>query len=151
MNAGISIRIALETDTPAISDLSERLGYPAALQVISARIQKILARNDQLLLVALLGQQVCGWLQAHATETIESGARVEILGLIVGEQARRRGLGRLLVEHTERWAAEIGAEAVVVRTNIARAASQTFYQALGYSHSKTQAVYRKPLPRVPLV
>ena len=38
---------------------------------------------------------------------------------------------------------EIGAEAVVVRSNTKRVESHIFYPALGFTVSKTQSVYRK--------
>ena len=102
-------------------------------------------RPEQLVLVAILEGQIAGWLQAQASEVLESGFRVEIVGLIVSESFRRRGVGRCLVERAEQWAKEIGAPAIVVRSNLKRVESHIFYPALGFSSSKSQAVYRKTL------
>jgi GNAT superfamily N-acetyltransferase len=88
--------------------------------------------------------QVVGWLQAHAARIVESGFRVEITGMVVAPEARRRGVGRLLVAEAERWASERSAEAIVVRSNVDRVESHSFYPALGYRLTKTQRVYRKP-------
>jgi GNAT superfamily N-acetyltransferase len=74
---------------------------------------------------------------------LESGLRVEIVGLIVSETMRRRGVGRCLVEYAETWAKEISAETVVVRSNTKRVESRVFYPSLGFLPSKTQVVYRK--------
>jgi GNAT superfamily N-acetyltransferase len=76
---------------------------------------------------------------------LESGFRVEINGLIVSPEARRRGVGRALVSRAEEWALQVGAEAIVVRSNVQRIESHAFYPALGYDVSKTQTVYRKRL------
>jgi GNAT superfamily N-acetyltransferase len=86
---------------------------------------------------------ICGWLQAHHSDALESGSRVEIVGLIVSDGMRRRGVGRGLVAQAETWAAEISAEAVVARSNAKRIESHAFYPSLGYLPSKTQVVYRK--------
>jgi GNAT superfamily N-acetyltransferase len=86
-----------------------------------------------------------GWLQAHASHVLESGFRVEITGLIVSPEARRQGIGRALVNRAEEWACKLGAKAIVVRSNVHRVESHTFYPALGYDVSKTQTVYRKRL------
>src|SRR5262245_8196435 len=75
------VRTALESDAPAIARLTAQLGYQALGESIRARIQKIVAHSEHLLIVAQSGEVVCGWLQAHCAEVIESGARVEILGL----------------------------------------------------------------------
>jgi GNAT superfamily N-acetyltransferase len=149
MNAGISIRWASEADSPAFARLTTELGYPASAEAIGERLAKILGRSDHLVIVAQAGGRVCGWLQAHSADVIESGARVEIVGLIVAEDMRRKGIARLLVEDAERWASAQGINLLVVRTNVSRVVSHQFYAALGFMHSKTQAVYRKRLSTTP--
>ena len=144
MNAAV-IRPPTEADAPAIARLTAQLGYAASTESIRARLQRIVAHQEHLLLVAQSGEEVCGWLQAHRAEVIESGTRVEILGLVVAEDRRREGVGRLLVARAEKWARELEVEAVVVRTNVVRSESQQFYAALGFHLTKTQAVYRKDL------
>jgi 4-amino-4-deoxy-L-arabinose transferase-like glycosyltransferase len=80
---------------------------------------------------------------------LESGYRVEIVGLIVGQGCRRRGIGRALVQKAERWALEIGSQVLVVRSNTKRVESHDFYAALDFNATKTQAVYRKQLTKEP--
>jgi GNAT superfamily N-acetyltransferase len=138
------IRAATLQDAEAIALLSKELGYPVDLRMLREWLGAILARDDQRVIVAETpGGVVCGWLQAHSITVLESGLRVEILGLIVSESVRRRGVGRILVQQAETWAAEISAEAVVVRSNAKRVESHAFYPSLGYTPSKTQVVYRK--------
>jgi GNAT superfamily N-acetyltransferase len=87
--------------------------------------------------------RVCGWLQAHCCDALESGFRVEIAGLVVLEAMRRRGIGRSLLAQAETWAAEISAETVIVSSNAKRVESHAFYPSLGYIPSKTQVVCRE--------
>src|SRR5215831_12144877 len=138
MGNKISIRAATKADAAVIAKLTTELGYPVSAEVMRTRLAKILACREQLMIVALAERQVCGWLQAHYTEVIESGARVEIAGLIVTEKMRRRGIGRLLLAYAEDWAAAIHVRAMVVRTNMIRVASHVFYIAQGFAHVKTQ-------------
>ena len=145
MTGEVIVRPAAIGDAHEIAHLSGQLGYPVAGEAMAHRLKSALARNDQLLLVAEIGGKVGGWLQAQSAEIIESGFRVEIVGLIVDENMRRRRAGRRLVQEIERWAASLGAQTVVVRTNVSRAESHIFYGALGYRHTKTQHVYRKVL------
>ena len=112
------------------------------------RVLAILASTADRLIVAVdSSDAVVGWLQAHTAHKIESGFCVEITGLVVSPAARRRGAGRSLVADIERWARRISAEAVVVRSNIKRVESHSFYPALGFTATKTQTVYRKPSRR----
>ena len=142
-----TVRRAAEQDAHAVARLSAELGYPAPLETMRERIRAISASSADLLIVAAdpTGEPV-GWLQAHAAQLIESGFRVEIVGLIVATAARRKGIGRSLVAAAERWAKSIRAPAIVVRSNIQRASSHAFYPALNFSATKTQNVYRKSLP-----
>jgi predicted N-acetyltransferase YhbS len=141
----ISVRLARDADAERIAQLSCMLGYTATSEVISERLRTVVASENDLILVAMSDSGVVGWLQAHASQPIESGFRVEIIGLIVSPDVRRSGIGRLLVDHAEEWARKLGAGAIVVRSNVQRVESHAFYPALGYTASKTQTVYRKTM------
>jgi predicted N-acetyltransferase YhbS len=145
----MTIRDAVSSDAEAIARLTCQLGYATDAETISARLARISACRYQLVLVAILEGEIAGWLQANVSDVLESGFRAEIVGLIVGEKNRRSGIGRSLVQRAEQWAIAIGAEAVVVRSNTNRIESHRFYPALGFTASKTQAVYRKPLKTAP--
>ena len=124
-----------------------QLGYLVDGSTISIRLRSMLGKPDYLVAVACKAKRIAGWVQAHASTALESGARVEIVGLVVSAEVRRRGIGHLLVDFVERWAATVSAETVVVRSNVARDESHAFYPALGYTRTKTQAVYRKLAPK----
>ncbi len=142
----ISIRGASEADLAEIAALSAELGYPTDPASLRARLRDLLWREDQLAAVALTeAGQVCGWMQAHSSVALESGFRVEIVGLVVVPAMRRHGVGRRLVQHAEAWAAQLQAEAVVVRSNVNRRESHAFYRKLGYARTKMQTVYRKQI------
>jgi GNAT superfamily N-acetyltransferase len=144
MATEVKVRAATPEDAAPIGALSAELGYPVEPSVLRQRLGRILARDDQRLLVAELpGGEVCGWLQAHGSDSVETGSRVEIVGLVVSQRRRRCGVGRALVARAEAWAAERSAETIVVRSNAKRIESHAFYPALGYLTWKTQVVYRK--------
>jgi GNAT superfamily N-acetyltransferase len=150
MQNSVLVRRATEADAQSVAHLSGELGYAAASEVMRDRLHKVLASDADLLIVAVdATHEVVGWLQAHAAHVVETGFRVEILGLVVADKIRRRGVGRLLVKEAESWAKSLSADAVVVRTNAKRAESHPFYLALGYTTTKTQVVYRKALRQSP--
>ena len=142
----ITIKPATVDDATAIADLSSSLGYPASVPVTIQRIECVSDSPSDVLLVAVADDgRTVAWIQGHHAFLIESGPRVEIVGLVVADGYRRRGIGRRLVHEIERWACERGAAAIVVRSNIARQESHAFYPAAGYTTTKTQHVYRKQL------
>jgi GNAT superfamily N-acetyltransferase len=141
----MTIRDALLSDAAEIAALTAELGYEANAEAIAGRLGRVTDRRAQMVVVAVAEAKIVGWVQAQASEVLESGFRVEIVGLVVAASCRRRGVGRGLVAAAERWAIEIGAPAIVVRSNLKRTESHRFYPALGFSTSKTQAVYRKVL------
>jgi predicted N-acetyltransferase YhbS len=146
MSTRITIRCTTENDARSIAKLARELGYATTSKMMRSRIRAILLSPADFLIVAVDSSgSVIGWLQAHAAHVVESGFRVEILGLIVSTATRRRGVGRSLVTKAERWAKSISAEVIVVRSNATRVESHAFYPALGYASTKTQLVYRKPL------
>jgi len=145
--AALTIRIAVPPDASRLAELSAELGYPASSTEITGRLERLLDReNETVLVCALPSGQVVGWLHASEQELLESGRRCEILGLVVDSEHRSRGVGRRLVLAVEQWAAGRGIEQMAVRSNVARAESHPFYQRLGYVRAKTQHAYRKRLP-----
>ena len=142
-----TIRTAHPSDAAEITALTVQLGYTTENDSTHDRLERLLKRPDQLVLVACVEGRLTGWLQAHAYDILESGFIVEIVGLVVAQDNRRSGSGRALVQQAEHWASGLGAETLVVRSNVLRTESHRFYPALGFIASKTQAVYEKPLSR----
>ncbi|HEY3885335.1 MAG TPA: GNAT family N-acetyltransferase [Vicinamibacterales bacterium] len=139
----VAIRRASVSDAAIVAKLSSLLGYPAAPVDLNSRLERLLPSPDHAVFVAEIGETVVGWIHGAERETLEMGQECEILGLVVDASARRAGAGRALVAAIESWAASRGRARVVVRSNIVRAESHPFYEALGYGRVKTQHVYRK--------
>jgi GNAT superfamily N-acetyltransferase len=139
----MKLRKAAMDDANEIARLTTELGYVADALVVTERLLQLTQHDDQAVFVAEENGEIAGWIQAHASLALESGFRMEIVGLIVSDRFRRRGVGRLLVQAAEAWGRERGVPVFSVRSNVQRAESHLFYPALGYEKTKTQAVYRK--------
>ena len=140
----VIIRAAVRADAGRLAELSGVLGYPASAEVVAARLERLAASAADLVLVAELpGGPVIGWLHASEQELLETGRRVEIVGLVVDAAHRGRGVGRRLIARVEDWAAGRGLDQLHVRSNVARTESHPFYERLGYVRVKTQHAYRK--------
>jgi GNAT superfamily N-acetyltransferase len=123
--------------------LAGELGYPMSTAEMARRLDVLLPSERHHIAVAADGDHLLGWVHVEHRFSLEGGDRAELMGLVVDSSARRRGLGRELVEVAENWARTRGIAAVTVRSNAARDLSHPFYEALGYAREKTQHVYRK--------
>jgi GNAT superfamily N-acetyltransferase len=140
------IRPVTGEDAAAVAALSRQLGYPVSAEVVAARLERLLGRDDQLVLAAVADDgTLAGWIHAADQDLVESARRCEILGLVVDGRRRRGGVGRRLVTEVERWATSRGLRQMSVRSNVTRAESHPFYEAQGYVRLKTQQVYRKAI------
>ena len=141
----VTVRVATVSDADAIAQLTAQLGYEVALAAVSARLSRILPREDQRLLVAELDGRLVGWLHAIISEYVEAEACVVIGGLVVDRGHRRMGIGSLLMEQAEQWAKERGCPIVRLRSSSVRTAAHRFYEELGYTNIKTQYSFVKSL------
>ena len=71
--------------------------------------------------------------------------QAEIGGLVVDEDHRCCGVGRLLMQQAEQWAREKGCSEVYLRSNVVREGAHAFYEGIGYSSAKTSMAFRKAL------
>lgn len=139
------IRQATIGDAAGIARLATELGYPSSDVEMAARLGSLLRSDSQFVGVAEDGSNLVGWVAAERRLLLESGTRVELVGLIVGSAARRCGTGRALVAAAEAWALGQGVKVISVRSNVARLESHPFYERLGYARTKTQHAYSKQL------
>lgn len=141
----MQIRVAAENDAEQIASLSFQLGYPVELQQIVERLAVLLQSSDHKIYVAEEKGIMLGWISCEKRLLLESGYIYEIVGLIVDKNARRKNLGRKLVDAAEHWARSLSADVIRVRSNILREESHPFYEAIGFIKGKTQHAYFKNL------
>jgi GNAT superfamily N-acetyltransferase len=141
----MTIREARDTDAQAIAELSAELGYPATAEVILQRLAFARQLGGHTLLVAEEEGRVVAWMDLSISHHIQSGAYVEIGGLVVASDARGGGIGSRLVAAAEEFARSNGIATVLVRSQIAREDAHRFYLREGYERTKTSAVFQKPV------
>jgi GNAT superfamily N-acetyltransferase len=137
------IRVARLDDAAEIARLATQLGYPASVEEIRPRLERVLASANDVVFVAEADALIAGWVHGFLSQLLESDYRVEIGGLVVDEKFHRRGTGRELVRRVEQWAVERGVTQLSVRCRTTRADAHKFYESLGYKAAKTQIVFRK--------
>jgi len=143
--ARFEIRSAKPEDAVRLAELATQLGYPSSREQVERRLAEVLPNADHAVLVAVENGRVIGWGHAYVCRLVESERSAELGGLVVDEEERGSGAGRLLMEHLEAWARTKGCRAVTLRSNILRKDAHAFYHKLGYTQIKTQHAFRKSL------
>lgn len=142
----VFVRAAVLDDAPQICILANQLGYPGELEKFKTRLEKILDSPLQGVLVADIGdQRAVGYIHFHQHNSLENDPIVEIGGLVVSEEFRRKGIGKMLISAAEDWARATGFRRIRLHSNIIRVDAHNFYQALGYRITKTQQAFVKDL------
>lgn len=140
------IRAARNYDVPAIAALCGELGYPATRAEVARRLAALEAAPAHGVWVAEDAEgRVVGWLHAARSLHLADDEDVEVLGLVVAQNARGSGVGVELLRFAEGWAARAGSVRVRVRSRIERERAHNFYAREGYSRVKVQVVLDKPL------
>ena len=70
---------------------------------------------------------------------------VRVTALVVDRRARRRGVGKLLMQHAEQVGSAAGCEFVELTSAMDRAEAHAFYRNIGYEPNSLR--FRKPLVR----
>ena len=68
---------------------------------------------------------------------------MRVTALVVDRRARRRGVGKLLMEHAELMGSAAGCEFVELTSAMDRAEAHAFYSGIGYEPNSLR--FRKPL------
>ena len=140
------IRDGTMDDAQDIRELSEQLGYPASESEIISRLESILGSDDHMMCVAVQPDgKVIAWIHVFKCQTVESGRFAEISGFIVDEAYRGKGVGKQLLEVAEQWTSHKKLPKLRVRSRIEREDAKAFYSKMGFSVSKNQSVFDKPM------
>ena len=140
------VRPAQPCDSNAMAGLAVQLGYACTREEVYKRLSQMQDRDHYAVFVAeLSGGQIAGWIGAYLFQSVETDSCVEISGLVVDQNLRSRGIGKMLIDAAEQWARRVRCHVISVRSNITRDRAHRFYTINGYEHVKTQKEFRKSL------
>jgi N-acetylglutamate synthase-like GNAT family acetyltransferase len=137
------IRRARLSDAHAITELLAQLGYPDEIANVSARLERLDARQDTGVLVVEINGQVTAVAAYQLMDLLERPEpQCRITTLVVRADARRRGLARGLIEQMEAVATGHGCFRLEVTTQAHREDAVGLYLALGFEERPRRLVKR---------
>ncbi|AVP99045.1 GNAT family N-acetyltransferase [Ahniella affigens] len=144
MAVDIRFRDAKLADAPAVAALIEALGYPCELGEAERRIRRVNASPRQALILAILGDSVCGLISVDYMFYLPLGRDTcRITALVVDARFRSQGVGRALLRHAESLARRENVARIELTTAGHRHEAHAFYTQCGYERSSVRFV--KPL------
>ena len=134
----IIIREMTLNDAKAVNILSSQLGYTLSIEQTLQNINAVLESNDHTAFVAEYENKIVGWIGASQAIMIEVMPHCEINGLVIDQDHRGMGIGKLLIDKVKQWAREKNNNKIGLRCNVKRTEAHLFYQHLGFTEIKQQ-------------
>lgn len=128
-------------DASGINSVSRHLG-DSELSDLECRdkLQQLISSSVDEVYIALVDNEIVGWLHVFHAKRLASANFYEIGGLVVSPKHRGRGIARSLVAFATKNTPD---SSLRVRCNEKRRASHAFYQSIGFSYSKAQYIFEK--------
>ena len=140
------LRPATEQDAEDIARILPDLGYASTAAEVRQRMARLADQPDQMLMIAAVADAVIGLCQAQRIYLIASDGYAEVHALAVLKQWQGRGVGRALVDAAVRWAQDVGARRVRLRSGVHREDSHQFYEAIGFTRQRASYAFEVQLP-----
>ena len=140
----IEVRPCILEDAADVSSLLGELGYELSFEATAEGIRRPKETGSDPTFIAEENGRPLGVIALHRCHMIQYQAPVvRITALVVKQQARRRGVGRLLTDHAVHWARQSGCEFIELTSALDRAEAHAFYRGLGFEANSLR--FRKAL------
>ena len=138
---GLEIRAADSIDAPGVAELLQAAGLPAAA-AMAGRLERLRADRATILLAIEWGPP-SGLIVFHARQTLLADLPSAFVStLVVAPDARRRGIGRLLLKAASQAARSAGCGDLHMSVPVAEAGLRAFCQATGFEEQDAGFVRR---------
>jgi len=142
----IEIRASTPDDAVAVSTLLGELGYTVSVRQTAEHVLELSKTGSDPIFLAVADGQVLGLLALHLCRMLQYASPVvRVTALVVARRTRRRGVGKLLMEHAEQVGSAAGCEFVELTSAMDRTEAHAFYRSIGYEPNSLR--FRKLLVR----
>jgi len=125
-------------DSGFLTELSNQLGYETTNEKIQTRLSEILNNADNCIFVILDNENIIGWIHGFYSPRIESDSFIEIGGMVVDKNYRRKGVGQMLIKKVIEWSQLKKVSKIRVRCNTLRKETHIFYKQLALLTQKAK-------------
>lgn len=134
---GIQVTIATEADIDSVAPMYDayRAFYGAVPDAEGARrfLRERISREESIVLLARASREPVGFLQIYPSfSSVAMRPILVVNDLFVRPEARRRGVGFLLLEEAKRQARDRGAVRLTLSTQVTNETAQALYRANGW-------------------
>ncbi len=138
------IRDATVDDVRSIATLLAQLGHAAEPDTVASCLARLESDGASRVLLAEDSGEPVGLIALHWFPLLHRATLLgRITALVVREDARGRGIGRLLTEHAAGIFLELGCGAIEVTSNVRRSDAHAFYRRMGFD--SPSYYFRRPL------
>jgi len=138
-----NIRKALISDSVALNELSEQLGYPTTVEEVEDRVKYLLNKKDHQIFVAEYNDKIIGFISFERYDILYYPSGLNITGLVVDKNYRNKGIGKLLLKIAEKYAIENSLIFLRANSGSQRLDAHQFYRKNGFSNEKDQKRFIK--------
>jgi GNAT superfamily N-acetyltransferase len=134
-NQPYRLRDAVKSDIEQMAALITELGYPTTIAEMETRFANISQNADYRTLVMVKDDRLVGMAGLVKGCWYEkNGCYVRVLACVIKQDYRGQGLGKMLLQEVEKWAADISVNSVILSSGNReeRIAAHQFYQRQGY-------------------
>ena len=132
----IRVQLADEGDDLAVQEMLGQLGYVFTVEEVRARLILLATSGKDPILLAKQDSRVVGLIAMHCATMLHHREPVaRITALVVRDDVRGKGIGRILVDAGTNLARQAGCSLMELTTAVHRIEAQAFYKALGFTAS----------------
>lgn len=140
----VTVRQATTNDVEAVRDLLEQLGYIFTVAAVQARLALLAATSTDPVLLAVQDGVAFGLIALHVATMLQVTQPVaRVTALVVQDQGRGMGVGRLLVDAGDELARLAGCGILELTTAVARSDAHAFYRKLSFTNSSLS--FKRPI------
>ncbi len=117
------------------------LGYEKDPDFVKERLSTL--DNSEKVFVAEANSKVVGFIHVSKYKLLFDDLYINILGIAVDNDYKHNGIGRALINESEKWARSINAKGIRLNSGIVREEAHAFYRKLGFNNEKEQIRFHK--------